>query len=368
MQEQPFSACYTLGTSIDSFAPGHYARVFEAHDLTANRLVAFKVMRAEHLTADGQPRWESNAFPHEADLLNRLAGIPAVIRLYDCGYVESEDDPPRVGQIASFGMDSAAFRTSLPDYLKRRWRPYLALESLPRTQNLLYLMKPNSPGTRWRLPAEEGLELAMQFADLLQVAHGQRIVYLDHKLEHVYWDGLRLRVIDWNSSRLIGPNDSALPSQIQSDIHHLSVGVLYSIFTGLSPQKGSLVPQPSDQPGVEGRYADVQHLDFGVEPGLSMALQTLLEQSARQQVTTVGQLIAGLSQAGLDYGWGALDGVRTQVRTGLRRLRQGQEALREARDLLRDAAVMDDVTDEQDYELRRLLAHLNEMLSARAIP
>ena len=29
----------------------------------------------------------------------------------------------------------------------------------------------------------------------------QKIVYLDHKLEHVYWDGHTLRVIDFNSSK-----------------------------------------------------------------------------------------------------------------------------------------------------------------------
>jgi len=61
---------YTLGTSIDTFAPGHYARVFEARELRAEanqptRTCAFKVMRPEHLNStDGQPRWEAPAFPY----------------------------------------------------------------------------------------------------------------------------------------------------------------------------------------------------------------------------------------------------------------------------------------------------------------
>jgi hypothetical protein len=250
----------------------------------------------------------------------------------------------------------------------RRWRPYLAIELLPRTHNLLYVMKPNTPGTRWRLPTEEGLDLALQFADLLNIAHRQRIVYMDHKLEHVYWDGATLRVIDWNSSRLVTEGETGLAAYVQSDLHHLCVGILYPIFTGLSPQKGTLVPQPSDQPGVEGRYAEVNHLDFGIEPTLSSGLQLLLEQGARRQLVSADQLIAALSRIASAYGWDAPNGVRAQVRAGLHRLREGQESIRTARDMLRDAAVMDDVTDELDGELRRLLARINEMLNIRAVP
>ena len=54
---------------------------------------------------------------------------------------------------------------------------------------------------RWRLPSEEGLALALQFGELLKMSHQKGIVYLDHKLEHVYWDGVQLRIIDMNSSQ-----------------------------------------------------------------------------------------------------------------------------------------------------------------------
>ncbi|MHB8628954.1 MAG: serine/threonine-protein kinase [Aggregatilineales bacterium] len=368
MTETELSTLYSLGTSIDTFALGHYARVFEARQKSADRMCAFKVLRPEHMTTDGQPRWEVTAFPHEAELLMKLASLPAVTRLYDCGYVESAYECPRDKQMASFGLDVAAFRAMLPDYLARRWRPYLAEELLPRAHNLLYVMKPNTPGSRWRLPTEEGLDLALQFADLLNITHRQRIVYLDHKLEHVYWDGTTLRLIDWNSSRLVTEGEAGMAAHVQSDLHHLCVGILYPIFTGLSPQKGTLVPQPSDQPGVEGRYSDVNHLDFGVEPTLSAGLQLLLEQGARRQLVSAEQVIAALSRIASAYGWDAPDGVRAQVRAGLHRLREGQDSIRTARDLLRDAAVMDDVSDELDGELRRLLARINEMLNSRAVP
>ena len=110
---------------------------------------------------------------------------------------------PSSGQIASFGTNVVEFTESAARYAAEGWRPYLALDMLPRTQNLLYVMKPNQPGTRWRLPTEEGIALAMQFAQFLQIAHQNRVVYLDHKLEHVYWDGARLHVIDLNSSRTL---------------------------------------------------------------------------------------------------------------------------------------------------------------------
>ena len=229
-------------------------------------------------------------------------------------------------------------------------------------------MKPHTPGVRWRLPTEEGLDLALQFADILQIAHSRRIVYLDHKLEHVYWDGVTLRMIDWNSSRLVTESDATLAAYIQSDLHHLCVGILYPIFTGLSPQMGSLVPQPSDQAGVESRYSDVNQLDFGIEPTLSTDLCALLEQGARRQISSADQLIVGLSQIAASFGWDSDNGIRTQVRDGLRKLRQGQDSIREARDLLRDAAVLEDVSAELDAELRRLLGQINGMLNARAVP
>lgn len=367
------SDLYTLGNTIDTFAPGHYARVYDAVDKRDGQTCAFKIMRTEHLSTDDQPRMEAMAFITEADLLIRMSS-PHVVRLLDCGYVEATDDNLRSGQIESYGLNLEQFRRGVFRFGGQRWRPYLALECLPRIDNLLYLMKPNAPGTRWRLPTEEGLDLASQFADLLRIAHRQQIVYLDHKLEHVYWDGQLLRIIDWNSSRLIENGPQVLAQQIGNDIHNLCVGILYPIFTGLSPQKGSLKPQPADQVGVENRYSDVKQLDFGVEPTLSAALQDLLQRGARRQLTTIDQFIAGLSEVAAAYGWNpspsqaAVREIRSQVRNGLAKLRQGQDALRDARDILREAAISDHIGEDLEAELRRLLGKINEMLNCRVIP
>jgi serine/threonine protein kinase len=183
---------YLIGNYIDTFALGHYARVLDAEDVRGGRMVAFKVMRPEHLSDDSTPQWEAHAFVNEADLLIRLASSPVPVRLYDCGYVSAPGERPERGEILSVGTNIAAFREALYPYLAQHWRPYLALELLPRHQNLFYLMKPNTANGRRRLPSEEGIDLAMQFGQFLKLAHGQRVVYLDHKLEHVYWDGQTL--------------------------------------------------------------------------------------------------------------------------------------------------------------------------------
>lgn len=365
---------YDLGNTIDTFAPGHYARVYEAVDRRDSSLCAFKVMRAEHVVGDGQPRMEAMAFINEADLLVRMAISPSVVRLLDCGYLSSREEIPHAGEIESYGLNIDLFRQGAFRYAGRGWRPYLALELLPRTESLLYVMKPSSPGTRWRLPTEEGIDLAFQFGAVLREAHQQKIVYLDHKLEHVYWDGKRLKIIDWNSSRLIENSPTVLAQQIGADVNHLCVGVLYPVFTGLSPKKGSLMPQPADQSGVDSRYNDINQLDFGLEPTLSPAVQELLSRGARRQINTVDEFLNGLSRAAADFGWntyftdGTLRVARDQMRQGLEKLREGQDSIKAAREMLREAAILEGISDNLEAELRRLLNKINDMLNARAIP
>jgi serine/threonine protein kinase len=350
--------------------------VYEAVDRRDGQSVAFKVMRAEHIAAnDGQPRMEAMAFINEADLLVRMSIVPSVVRLLDCGYIASREESPRSGDVESYGLNVELFRQGAFRYAGKGWRPYLALELLPRNESLLYVMKPNAPGARWRLPTEEGLDLAFQFANVLREAHQQKIVYLDHKLEHVYWNGVTLRIIDWNSSRQIENSPHVLAQQMVADVHNMCVGVLYPVFTGLSPQKGSLVAQPADQAGVESRYSEVSQLDFRVEPTLSKPLQDLLQQGARRQLGSVDQFVAGLGKIAADFGWdtspvrnASLGLARNQVRDGLKKLRQGHDSLREARDMLRDAAIMEGISDDFEAEVRRVLTRLNDMLNGRVVP
>jgi hypothetical protein len=364
---------YRVDNFIDTFALGHYARVLEAHDHRSNQAVAFKVLRSEHLSSDGDIRWEYRAFANEADLLTRLSGSPHVVKLLDCGYISSHSEAPADGDIVSCGQDVEAFGAAMLDYAERRWRPYLALAQLPRTHNLLYLMKPSSQAVRWRLPSEEGLALALQFGQMLQMAHQQNIVYLDHKLEHVYWDGTKLEIIDLNSSRQMERPD---PQYFRMDVHNLCVGILYPIFTGLSPQMTTLRPQPSSLSEVESRYRDIVSLDFGVEPSLSPSLRALLQRGAAMELATVGDFLEQLREVAALHGWDfpnhytspSSRSARDNMRAGLRKLREGQGNLRDARDLFREAAIEDGITEDLENELRRLVKAANEMLNSRIIP
>ena len=366
---------YRIDNFNDTFALGHYARVMDALDRRSGHVVAFKVMRPEHLSADGEIRWEYRAFANEAQILMKLADSPHVVDLLDCGYVSGDGEWPDNGEITSFQQDILGFINEMEAFAENGWRPYLSLYNLPRTRNLLYLMKPNQPGVRWRLPSEEGLALALQFANMLKLAHQQGIVYLDHKLEHVYWDGSQLQIIDFNSSRqLDGSNGDA--QFFRMDVHNLCVGILYPIFTGLSPQKSTLRPQPGQLKDVEERYKNITTLDFGIEPTLSEGIKSLLQKGATQELADIDAFLECLYDAGAELGWDfpnhytspSSRDARTQMRAGITRLRSGQENLREARELFREAAIQEGITPDLEMELRRLVKAANDMLNHRVIP
>jgi serine/threonine protein kinase len=367
---------YHIDQFIDTFALGHYARVLEARDLRSGQIVAFKVLRTEHLSPDGDLRWEYRAFANEALLLLRLAASPHIVNLLDCGYLSSSSEAPASGQIVSFRHDVTTFVQAMPEYGEKGWRPYLALAYLPRTLNLLYLMRPDKPNIRWRLPSEEGLALALQFAEMLRLAHRQGIVYMDHKLEHIYWDGTQLQIIDLNSSRQLEGDLNAQSHYFRIDIHNLCVGVLYPLFTGMSPYKMNLRPLPGTREEAESRYQEITELDFGLEPTLSSALKDLLQKGALQQIEDVDEFITGLHRVAAKHGWDFSDytsspanrEARARLRTGLARLRQGHAQMREARDLFREAVIEEGITEDLEDELRRLVKLVNEMLNHRVIP
>ena len=367
---------YRIDNFNDTFALGHYARVLDALDRRNGHMTALKVMRTEHLSADGDMRWEYRAFANEADLLMKMTGDPHIVQLLDCGYISSSAEAPGDGEAESFQLDVLGYIQSMQEFSERGWRPYLTLQNLPRTNNLLYLMKPNSAGARWRLPSEEGLALALQFAEVLRLSHQKGIVYLDHKLEHVYWDGSQLRIIDFNSSRQLEGSSAADAQFFRMDLHNLCVGILYPIFTGLSPQKSTLRPQPGNSVEAESRYRDITTLDFGVEPSLSKALQALLQKGAAMEIEQADDFIAGLQQVASLHGWDfphyytspASRDARAQMRAGITRLRRGQNDLREARDLFREAAIQDGITEDLEAELRRIVKSVNDMLNNRVIP
>ena len=367
---------YRIDNFIDTFALGHYARVLDALDRRNGQIIAFKVLRPEHLDPEGETRWEYRAFGNEAQILTRLWHSPSIVKLYDCGYISDRGEAPRAGEIISFQGNVRGFAQDMAQYALAGWRPYLALENLPRSHSLFYLMKPNRPGSRMRLPSEEGLSLALQFSELLSLAHANRIVYLDHKLEHVYWDGDHLTVLDFNSSRQLNGEGADEPAQYRKDLHNMCVGVLYPVFTGMSPLHTTLRPQPSSRDVVESRYTDIDHLDFSMEPSLSEGISNLLQRGAAQDFESTREFSNGLHRAAAQHGWrfddyfasDASRQARDQMRLGLMRLRDGHENIRGARDCFREALIQDGLSPDLEDELRRLVRLVNDMLNSRVVP
>lgn len=366
---------YTLDNFIDTFALGHYARVLLAQDKRTQETVAFKVLRPEHLLSDGEMKWEYRAFGNEATLMTTLKDSPHITKLRDCGFVSTIAEAPDGGEIVSFGTETARFNRALYEYAEKGWRPYLALEYMPRQYSLFYLMKSTQSSRHWRLPSEEGLTLALQFAQALQLAHSHGIVYLDHKLEHVYWDGVSLKLIDFNSSKQVS-STAKDSGEFIKDLHNLCVGILYPVFTGMSPQKGTLRPQPGGLEVVESRYQDISELDFSESPDLSPAIQNMLQRGARMGYDHIQTFMADLQRVSALHGRDfpaypatASDRqARDKVRAGLRDLREGVNKLKNARDTFRDALLLDDLAPDMEDELRRLVKAVNEMLNHRVIP
>ena len=77
----------------------------------------------------------------------KLADSPHTVNLLDCGYVSAPNEAPISGEIESFGRDVIGFSRALEEFCERGWRPYLALENLPRNENLFYQMRPDKAGS-----------------------------------------------------------------------------------------------------------------------------------------------------------------------------------------------------------------------------
>ena len=188
---------YTLTASFDSRAEGHWARVVGARRHDQGDVVALKIMRRAHLASDAVYKM----FCHEARLLDHLGRHEAtrdrINALRGCGYVRPAPQP-RPGRVdLEWCANLDEFEGQIPAR-RPQWLPFLALETIPFERSLLHLAGGLSRAPNQMLPLAEWLDIARQGLRVLAACHDQRIFYIDHKLEHVMWDGKTLRFIDWN--------------------------------------------------------------------------------------------------------------------------------------------------------------------------
>jgi len=383
LAQQELEKLYGIDSFIDTMALGFSSRVARATRWETGEDVAFKVLRLEHLKNEGV--W--GQFDVEVQLLAMFQDTVPIVQMIDCGYLaDSSNDKPSAGGIVSCGVDAELFRQRKDLCVTHGWRPYVALELLPRENCLLNLVRgADGNGARpLRLPTEEGLMLAMQFAGFLQELHEQDVLYWDHKPEHAYWDGEQLRVLDFNVSRILGQEKgfagtkkAAKEPEKRKDLHHFVAGILYTVFTGQDGryQTGeAAVAAPSAPNAVNERFQRITHLDFGKDNSLLPDLVALMNQvvSTTAAKMTAESLLEELSKCAAKLGWDDVgyltnEGARTargEVRQGLAALRDAQTSIQKARDHFLQARSH----NSEDGDSERLYREASEFYGHRVLP
>ncbi len=262
--------------SLDTWVPearGSSARVFSGRLLDQARKAvpaAIKVMRTDR--AD----YAAPLFREEAQILSIMRSVTGVNRMLECGFIhldqDSElpaDDRHRSaehisGSVLRFGVEDVQnFLISLDARIGQGWLPYIALEKMDPSQNLMIYCDAGHTHGRF-LPLSESLVLAIQICDILQVAHDRNIVYRDHKILHYYWDAesLGVNMIDWNIAKHYPQGLSGAEKKF--DLVQFGARALHHIFTGrtapgalpLGPNRPEEIEQASHSYHVQWTYDD----------------------------------------------------------------------------------------------------------------
>jgi len=263
-----------LGEALDTWAPearGSSARLFLGQlgtpaggTTSPARPAAFKLMRPD------KTEYALPLVREEARILSLLQDVPGVTPLLECGFIHLEGaaGPAATkasllpaeergasaeglrGEVQRYGLDSIHnFLADLDKQVDRGWIPYLALEKQEQLDNLLLHVDTGHTGGRF-LPVLEGLVMAIQICDILDVAHTRSIIYRDHKILHYYWKEPfnSIYTIDWNVAKRYPEGLS--PAEIQFDLVQLGARALHYIFAGRSAP-GALPMGPNRPEEIE---------------------------------------------------------------------------------------------------------------------
>ncbi len=250
-----------LGAALDAWvheARGSSARVFLGQLAAISgppRHAAMKLMRPDRL------EYALPLFVEETRILSLLRDVTGVVPLLECGFIQldqpslpSEDRTASAealtGKVIRYGLDSVHnFLADIEKKASQGWIPYLAIEPQKQSDNLLLLC--DTGHTRGRfLPILDGLIMAIQICDILEVAHGRNIVYRDHKILHYYWQNEYngIFMLDWNVARRYPEGLS--PNEIQFDLVQFGARALHYILTG-RPAPGALPLGPNRPDEIE---------------------------------------------------------------------------------------------------------------------
>jgi hypothetical protein len=266
------------------------AVVWEARQLSLNRLVAVKVYQRE-LDEGGRRR-----FLREAAAAGRLSDHPGIVSVYDAG-VLSDD------------------------------RPYLIMELCPGGSLSQWLTPDNRPSE------DEVRRIGVRIADALDAAHASRVLHRDIKPANILIDSQGdPRLADFGLAAVAGAEESVAealpatpayappeafamqPATEASDVYSLAA-TLYALLAGHPPRSVGFSPVTFDEmagiaqrpigplPGVNGHLMDALLTALSTDPTARPTAATFRDQLAQlptQGISRQPLVISGESQPGPD--------------------------------------------------------------------
>lgn len=208
---------------------------------------AIKIMRPD------KTNYALPLFKSEVEILNVLTDVPGITPLGGLGYMQVRNGiwPDEIAPLSTSQKQKASanhvtgivdlFTTGeVPQFLseidERIAEDWLAFLVLPRRwEDNLYL-RCDSGYTRGEyhrnFSVSDALKAAIQICHILEAAHDQGIVYLDHKALHYYWNIPRQQVyvIDWNIGRRIANGNAK--EVFEFDVLQFSARALHHFLTG----------------------------------------------------------------------------------------------------------------------------------------
>lgn len=390
---------FRIGNEIDGDAPGHYARVFSGDVLIPSGVAtdaAIKVMKSEHTRQEGgdKKRVYYDVFVREAKILAKLkaSGSPGFTELLGCGYLTPSDKvmdytkrnrlPASIclsreqpGEMYDPESEMTKFEEGVSEAFKLNRLPFLVLKLVEkRERNLLHIMRRND--SPFLLPITDALNLFSKLAIWLEHTHAQQIAYIDFKLEHFYWDGNELQVIDWNTSDWIDSENGsdAAKDMIRRDIHDCIAGVLYPILTGrkATDQNRNFSPQPGPVEQVRTRYQNVHQASFEqVDERLGRGFKSVLQYGLEGKIGTDAVLQKFVQECKQEWG-GGMEGNRgrafNQMVLAIDSARAAHRSLLEANERLNLAKASWTGDPFFKAEADRLINEVDQMRRWRFIP
>jgi len=232
-------------------AVGSSARVFSLNypPLTGDYAdyPAIKVMRPD------KTRYALPLFENEVKILKKMQDVEGITPMLGLGFLNVTDGqwPDEIAPLTTSlkSTASAAHMTGTADLFTPDEVDVFLSELQERTDNgwLAYIILPR----RWEdnlylrcdagytrgeyhrtFPVVDALKAAIQICQIIQAAHENEIVYLDHKALHYYWNEPRQQVfaLDWNIGRLIANGNSQ--EVYAFDILQFSARALHHLLTG----------------------------------------------------------------------------------------------------------------------------------------